>query len=117
MSVKPPLALPSGSSRRLGPSIVFSRAVCGGRKRYAPRDGRHKDEDRAEVLVPGEIVEVVVLAEMGPGGRGGVAEEDDRAVLEALGQGGPAGGELLGAEPDPLGRERPNGQSGEKPDR
>jgi len=76
--------------------------------------GRQHHQDAAEVLVPGEVEEVVVLAEMGPRGERGVPEEDDRPVLDLVHERGPAAAELLGGVARPLGEEGRDGQAGQQ---
>jgi hypothetical protein len=75
---------------------------------------RHEDEDGAEVVAAREIEEIVVLAEVGPRGRRGVAEENDGPVLDPLHERGAPLRELVGAVAGPLGQERGPGESGQE---
>ncbi len=75
---------------------------------------RHEDKDGAEVVAAREIEEVVVLAEVGPGGRRGVAEEDDGPALDPVHERGAPLRELVGAVAGPLGQEHGPGERGQE---
>ena len=103
-----------GIFEKIGP---IDHLFAGGQERQEKKSlplSRQHDEFRSAVFDPGEIEEIVVLAEVDAGRHGGIAEEDDGPVAEVFHQGGAAALEFFARKAGSLAENKAGCEDGRK---